>query len=276
MTTAVITTVHGRGAHLRNQRAGLSRGLLPADLHVVVAIDDPDVQTVLEGTDIPTALLTCPAAEQGALPLAQARNIGAGAALDAGAEILIFLDVDCIPGAGLVHRYQRAASRPEHANALLCGPVTYLPPPAPSGYPLDRLHELADPHPARPAPPDHQIVVGTDYALFWSLSFAVTAATWQRVGGFCELYRGYGAEDTDYAQSAAAQGVSLRWVGGAAAFHQHHPVSDPPVEHLHDILRNATVFHRRWGWWPMQGWLQAFEDLGLIRRDADGKPLATV
>jgi len=64
----------------------------------------------------------------------------------------------------------------------------------------------------------------------------------------------------------------MRWVGGADAFHQYHPVSDPPVEHIDDILRNATLFHQRWGWWPMQGWLRDFENRGLIQRGADGQP----
>lgn len=41
--------------------------------------------------------------------------------------------------------------------------------------------------------------------------------------------------------------MKLTWVGGADAYHQFHPVSDPPVEHPDDILINAGVFHRRWG-----------------------------
>jgi hypothetical protein len=44
------------------------------------------------------------------------------------------------------------------------------------------------------------------------------------------------------------------------------------VEHLHDIVANATIFHRRWGWWPMPGWLDAFAALGLIHWDPDGSP----
>ncbi|MEU3701636.1 hypothetical protein AB0E82_05040 [Streptomyces anulatus] len=83
------------------------------------------------------------------------------------------------------------------------------------------------------------------------------------MGGFCEEYEGDGGEDTDYGQRARAAGVPLTWVGGAPAFHQYHPVSDPPVAHLRDILRNAETFHRRWGWWPMTDWLHAFADRGL-------------
>ena len=120
-----------------------------------------------------------------------------------------------------------------------------------------------------------RVVTTTAYGLFWSLSFAVHADTWHRIGGFCELYRGYGGEDTDFAQCAAALGVPMCWVGGAHAFHQYHPVADPPVEYLGDIVRHCEIFHRRWGWWPMEGWLASFEADGLVHRDADGRPVPT-
>ena len=91
----------------------------------------------------------------------------------------------------------------------------------------------------------------------------MTTRTWRRLGGFCEDYTGYGGEDTDFGQTARVVGVGLAWVGGAHAYHQHHPVQDPPVDHLDDILVNATLFHRRCGWWPMRGWLDAFAAQGL-------------
>jgi GT2 family glycosyltransferase len=267
----MITTVHGREDHLRRQIAGLQRSIRPADMHVVVALDDPTVRGVVDSTGWLAVVVDCESAD-GPLPVAQGRNVGAARALDGGAELLVFLDVDCIPAAALIERYHQTAAHFAHAHALLCGPVTYLPPPGPRGYILNRLSSQINPHPARPAPAATNVIASTDYSLFWSLSFAVRAATWKHIGGFCEHYRGYGGEDTDFAQCAAAAGVTMRWVGGADAFHQYHPVSDPPIEHLDDILRNAALFHRRWGWWPMQGWLQEFENRGLIRRDANGRP----
>ena len=78
------------------------------------------------------------------------------------------------------------------------------------------------------------------------------------------------ASDTDFGQRARAAGVDLARVGGADAFHQHHAVSRPPVEHVDDILRNGCVFQDRWGWWPMEGWLGEMEALGLVRRDGVG------
>jgi hypothetical protein len=59
------------------------------------------------------------------------------------------------------------------------------------------------------------------------------------------------------------------WVGGARAYHQWHPVSDPPVEHVEDIVRNANLFHERWGWFPMEGWLTAFAERGLAVLDEE-------
>ena len=143
------------------------------------------------------------------------------------------------------------------------GPVTYLPP----GLDEDALRrpwELDDPHPARPAPAPGQEWHTEDPALFWSLSFALSADAWERSGGFCERYVGYGGEDTDFAVQALDRGVRLGWVGAARAYHQHHPVESPPVRHAAAIVRNARLFHDRWGWWPMTGWLRALADLGIV------------
>lgn len=270
MRTAVITVVHGRGDHLRRQLEGLASSTLRADLLIVVALGDPTVAALVSELKAPALVVECEAARP--LPVAMGRNVGAAAAIRNAAELLVFLDVDCIPGAELLDRYHGVAGRSEHADAILNGPVTYLPPPGPGGYVISEVRSNPDPHPARPAPRDGAVLSTTDYALFWSLSFAVKVPTWQRIGGFCERYRGYGGEDTDFAQCAAARQVPMRWVGGAHAFHQHHAVADPPVDHLDDILRNAEIFYGRWGWWPMEGWLSSFADQGLIRRDADGRP----
>lgn len=261
--TAVVTVVRGRHDHLRTQQAGLARSTAAPDLRCVVAMADPAIADVV-GPGV--AVVDCPVAGD-ALPLARARNTGAEWALRRGADLLIFLDVDCIPGRTLVGRYVEA-HRTVGVDALLGGPVTYLPP-MPGGYPLDHLDGLTRPHPARPAPPPGSVVTASDHDLFWSLSFAVSASGWRRIGGFCEDYSGYGGEDTDFGAVARARGVPLIWVGGAHAYHQHHPVSDPPVEHLADIVANARVFRRRWGRWPMPGWLDSFERSGLISRHGD-------
>ncbi|WP_093802124.1 glycosyltransferase family 2 protein [Streptomyces sp. Wb2n-11] len=260
MRLAVITLVSGRHRHLLLQQDALAAGTRQPDRYVAVTMADSAARDAIGGRRPLAQTVAVPLGAEGRLPLAAARNAGANRALADGADLLVFLDVDCVPGENLLARYAATATD----GALLCGTVAYLPPPPPEGYRLATLPTLAPPHPGRPNPEDTEIVRGGDHRLFWSLSFALTARTWHDVGGFCEEYAGYGGEDTDFAFTAAARGVDLWWVGGAPAYHQHHPVSRPPVEHLDDILRNGAVFKRRWGTWPMQGWLREFEERGLV------------
>jgi len=267
MRCALITIAHGRHAHLLRQYEALGASTVQPDDVILVAMDDRSLADLPFG-DVGPTIVDLPAGRRG-LPLAAARNAGAEAALRAGADVLIFLDVDCLPGPGLVESYLAGAADPAWAGSVLCGPVTYLPPAPEGGYDLAALDELADPHPARPAPEPGTVIRGTDPALFWSLSFAVTAQTWRAIGGFADIYEGYGAEDTDFALTAKAAGVHLAWVGGARAFHQHHPTANPPVQHLDDIVHNANIYFERWGAWPMGGWLEQFQRAGLVRWTAD-------
>lgn len=264
MRTAVVTTVHGRHDHLQRQQTALQELRRPAGLRIVVAMDDPAVANLGTGATV----VSLPPEPEG-LPLAAARNAGARRGLAEGAELVVFLDVDCLPGPGLLSRYRAAARTTGVRDTLLCGPVAYLPPPPPGGYRMDRLAEHPA-HPARPVPGPRELRPGGDHRLFWSLSFAATPEVWHRIGGFCPDYVGYGAEDTDFAMLAQQAGVGLSWVGGAEAYHQWHPTSMPPVQHLGDILRNGAIFRRRWGWWPMEGWMQQFHERGLVVRTADG------
>ncbi|MBW5422053.1 glycosyltransferase family 2 protein, partial [Streptomyces sp. BG9H] len=123
MRTAVITLAAGRHSHLILQQDGLASGTCRPDHYVVVSMADPDIPRHTAGRD-PVADVACLALIEGRLPLAAARNAGAARALAAGAELLVFLDVDCVPGPTLVQRYAEAAAE----GALLCGTVAYLPP----------------------------------------------------------------------------------------------------------------------------------------------------
>lgn len=257
---AVITlATRGRLAHLHNQAAAL-QAYAPETRQVVITMGerfDPGCGTLQEHLD----------ADPRRLPLAAARNLGAQLAMAHGHTDLIFLDVDCLPTPNLVPAYQRAIRlRP---RGLLCGPVTYLGEHT-AGAPWQELVTYRDPHPARPDPPAETLLDTRDHDLFWSLSFTCSAATWLELGGFCTEYTGYGGEDTDFGRLARAAGIDLTWVGGADAVHQWHPVDSPPWQHLDDILRNAAIFHRRWGEWPMRGWLDAFTRAGALRRTENG------
>jgi len=280
MSLAVVTVVSGRHEHLREQIRGLARSTRPPDHHVVIAMGDPRISDIVAdvvadtgtdtGTGTGTATVRYIDTVDGRLPLAHARNLGAQVAVDQGADILVFLDVDCIPGPHMLSIYERACEDSSNSTALLCGPVTYLPP-HPGRWSEEELIAHTNPHGARPSPAVGAVESGTNYDLFWSLSFAVTARTWAQLGGFFEGYTGYGGEDTDLGATARASGIGLRWVGGAHAYHQHHAVSSPPVEHVDDIVRNARLFHTRWSRWPMEGWLAEFERRGLVARTASGR-----
>ncbi|TQK20697.1 GT2 family glycosyltransferase [Microbacterium sp. SLBN-154] len=269
---AVITAwSRDREDHLLRQRAFLSR----------VSAQGVEVFRVDIGLDADPAA-TPPGVVAGhvapgphGVRVGAARNEGARIALDQGAEVLVFLDVDCLPGPELVRRYVEVLRR--HPSDIACGPVTYLASVERPGLP-DQLDGMTRPHPARPSPAAEESRSGSseEYDLFWSLSFAVTPGTWRRLGGFDEAYEGYGAEDTDFARRARASGVGLRWVGGAHAYHQWHPAGSPPWRHLDDILRNGALFSRTWGEWPMRGWIDAFVAAGAVEEHAGGFRRAAV
>lgn len=267
---SVITLVLDRSVHLVNLVAGLMRSeQQPMELVVVDmgSADDPRGAVGALEPPFPVRWVDLPVAAQdgAALPLARARNAGADAA---GGTVLLFCDVDCIPSATTVAAHQQAVRE----GALICGPVRYLERfwdaqlSAATGE-MDAeidavLSTRSAPHPDRMAPATE--VADQRYELFWSLLFATDPVTWQRIGGFDEGYVGYGGEDTDFAFRAREAGVELRWIPTGTAFHQWHRVSDPPREHLDDIVANATRFRRRWGTWPMGGWLNAFAEQRLI------------
>lgn len=260
MKVAVITTAAGRHDHLRLQLAGLAASTRGPDEHVVVSMADPAIADICASS----ATVLQVRKQDGRLPVAAARNAGATHAVANGANLLIFLDVDCVPDPGLLARYETVAG--QEPAALWSGPVAYLPPPPPAGYVLEDLPRMAAPHAGRPVPANDEMVP-LDHTLFWSLSFAIRTHTWSRIGGFYAGYSGYGGEDTDFAQLAHTQGVPHLNVGGALAYHQWHPAPDPPQQHLHDIVRNGRIFRDRWGWWPMTGWLDAFARLGHVTYD---------
>ncbi len=273
---AFVTIVHGRHDHLARLLRGLAAQTRLPDVLVAVAMDDDDVADAVRRRPVPArggAGAAPPLGRSpGRVPRGPARNLGVATAVVAGATQLVVLDVDCIPSPRLVERYVAVMDEDDTDRPLVwAGEVAYLPP-APAGrdyLDLD-LDTLADPHRSRPVLAPDEVRLADDLRLFWSLSFATTAQTWAATGGFDEAYVGYGGEDTDFGQRLAHLGGAMTWVGGARAYHQHHPTSDPPTQHLHDIVANANRFAERWGWWPMEGWLEAFARLGLARREPDG------
>ncbi|MBE7176941.1 MAG: glycosyltransferase [Mucilaginibacter polytrichastri] len=192
-----------------------------------------------------------------ALPLASARNYAAELA---SCEVLIFLDADCIPDRKLVGTYRLSAQK--HAIAL--GDVYYLNE-ADSQRPFNSaLFKNASSHPHRRL----RDMKTVPHELFWSLNFSCLKATFEDIGGFDSSFKGYGAEDTDFAFTARAKNISMVYAD-ANVYHQYHPTYHPPLQHLEAIVNNARRFFEKWGVWPMLDWLQEFESLGLIQLHND-------
>ncbi|WBO21524.1 glycosyltransferase family 2 protein [Sphingomonas abietis] len=251
---SVLTLVRNRAAHLDNLVEGLSRSDRRPDELVVIDMSDEPVTPGAQA--FPVHIERMPT--QG-LPLAAARNRAAALAHH---DRLVFLDVDCIPTAACIGRLADALER---QDALLCADVRYLGPgDASPGWTEDSLLARGRAHPVRTFPA-HGLREEPNPGLFWSLAFAIRKRRFEALGGFDERFVGYGGEDTDFGFRAAAAGLPLLFVGGAIACHQHHDSYEPPVQHVADIVRNATIFHARWGRWPMEGWLDAFAAMGLVR-----------
>ncbi len=273
---SVVTIVKDRADRLAHLCWGLAGCDPPAGELVVIDMGsaDPDAHRAAarleSGRWGPTQIchLDVRAEAGGGLPLAGARNLGVRAASN---DRVVLLDVDCIPAPDLIGAYDAAISR----GGLCNGPVRYLragwdEPTAATE--VGDLWARSDPHPVRPF--DHAgEIVDDRHELCWSLSIGLDRATFQRVGGFDDAYRGYGAEDTDFGMRCRAAGVAMRWMSVGTAFHQWHASPSPPVHHLEAIVANARRFHERWGRWPMEGWLADFVDRGLVTWSAEALAL---
>ncbi|WP_312797508.1 glycosyltransferase family 2 protein [Tianweitania sp.] len=256
MRTSVLTLVRGRRTHLINLLKSIALQTTPPD-ELVIAWMQEAPHDDLPDPECPVRHVLVPGDP---LPLAAARNRAAEAARG---DLLVFLDVDCIASPGVVGAYQKAAGEQE---GLFLGEVFYLPAKA-VGDTLDfaALDQTGAPHPAKPPIPSMGVREEPDAGELWGLSFALPRASYLDIGGMDEAFVGYGGEETDFARRLAAAGLPFFWTSGARCYHQHHPISVPPLQHFDHILRNAKLFYARHGRWCMDYWLGQFNERGLIR-----------
>ena len=256
VTNLSLVTLHkGRERQLANLLQGLRNANFGGDL--VIA----EMGAVTRLPPQPFSV-TQIAINAGDLPLASARNAGRKAAKNAN---LVFLDIDCVPAPDMIAVLSDVLAQ---RDAFVCAQVRYLKHELRDGWAEPSLLEDSVVHPDRIFPAHGSSEAGHP-GLFWSLAFGVRAKTFDRLGGFNEAFTGYGAEDTDLAFRARDAGIPILLCADAVAFHQPHESLDPPLQHFADIMRNASLFRERHGVWPMQGWLNAFEEMGLIQRSAD-------
>jgi GT2 family glycosyltransferase len=255
MTVTICTLAAGRAKHLTNMLLGLNAQSVRPD-EVVIAVMQAEPYA-LPSLDFPVRQLMVGA---GGIPLAAARNAAARAA---SGDMLIFLDVDCIPYPDFVADYVPLLA--EH-DALFMGEVLYLPSGATAdGIDIAAFERIAVKHSERAGPPVERIGDCTDYRCFWSLNFAMRRATFLATGGFDERFVGYGGEDTDFGRVVMEGGTPILWCRGARVFHQHHPHHMPPVHHVDSVIANAARFRDKWGHFTMEHWLRAFTLMGLVR-----------
>lgn len=264
MSLSVCTLVRNRNGLLRRLVEGLERSDAPPHELVVVRAGGEDPAAVLDGVRAFPVVVEALPGDDEVIPYSAARN---RAARTATGTAVCFMDADAIPGPSLVTALTGALS---DEDALCIGDILYLPPGAvDDDWSADDLRARGRRHPARPVPPAAGVAPCDRHELVWGTCFAMRRARFLDLGGFHEGFRGYAGEDTDLAVRARAAGVPLRVVAGAEVFHQHHDVWDPPLQQFRATLDNARTFRDRHGWWPMGGWLDGFERLGLVRREGD-------
>ena len=248
---SVITITHNRDEHLRNVLRGIERSSVrPAEVVIVYMNQTEQIEDTFS---VPSTVVHLD--EPTKLPLAKARNIGAAQATS---EYLIFLDVDCIPSETM---FEDLLVAPKFANALIMGSPRYLLPDSKiAGMPEKKLYDASVAHKGRAHLKSGQ---SQEYTAFWSLCFALTKTTFEKIGGFDTKFIGYGGEDTDFALAAKVADVPFV-ISDAICYHQHHAVYKPPVQHAKDIVLNSNYYFSKWHVWPMEGWLKEFVRLGII------------
>lgn len=259
---SVVTLANGRPDHLVNLVEGLKRQSLPP-VELVVAVMQPEAYDLPEA-DFPIRQMLIDGTH---LPLAAARNAAAKAA---SGELLVFLDMDCVPTPDCLETYAHFAA---DFDGLQMGEVLYLPGGANAlGWTYESFADCAVKHSDRRGPPAEGLEICEDYRCFWSLNFAMPRARFLALGGFDERYYGYGGEDTDFGKMIQEAGVLIAWIKGGLAYHQYHPHHMPPVHHLDSVVRNAQLFEEKWGFRTMDHWLYAFRMMGLVD-DTPGRPI---
>ena len=206
--------------------AGLERQVWPPELLEVVVVDDGSDPPLARPARIPLDLKVVRQQRRG-FGLARARNTGVAAAAH---DILVFLDGDVIPEAGLVSAHARWHHAVSDALTLgFCACVSV----AGIGAGAVRAHRgpLGDLFSGRPADPPwlerHMARTGDLTSRHGDLfravtgqNFGISRALFEEVGGFDKTFTRYGGEDSEFGWRAQVRGALLVPERDAFGWHQ--------------------------------------------------------
>lgn len=207
--------------------AALEGQSYPRNLFEVVVVDDGSTPPLAIGSNRPFPVRLV-RREPSGFGLAAARNAGAGAAAH---DILVFLDSDVIPAAGLL----AAHARWHHAvsDALTLGLCAYVSTarldeatirsPGEGGLPRLLANRAADPlwqqrHLVRTG--DFTSTHDDMFRAVAGGNLAIRRAFFEEVGGFDESFTRYGGEDTEFGYRIWCRGGLLVPVREAFGWHQ--------------------------------------------------------
>lgn len=270
-TIAVLTHTRARHSQLLAQVDGISVGSVPPQVHCVISMGDRELtrgRLPLE-TDRWTTIVRPVQTDRRALPIAAARNLAASLAIEAGARALVFVDDTVIPGPHTLERLGEAIAGQRQVSPPVVWRAPVLDLPALTqpemGYPLGRLHEIANRGPdAVPLVPGQQ-VVDTRWPLFRGDCFAMSVEDFEATGGFCTDYTGRGLQDADFAEVVRRQGGTVVWVGGADAYRQPTEPVEAELQARYAV-RHVETWRERWQENPQHPWLDWLRGQGLLAR----------
>nr|WP_175545970.1 glycosyltransferase family A protein [Salegentibacter echinorum] len=241
--------------HLINTLNGLARGSMLPDEIILIEMDSRKSQLEETGLEIKHKLLEVK--NKNYLPIAEARNFGV---YNSKFNKLAFLDVDCIPSESYIESLFKFNF---HDDELYMGLPKYLFSEV-ENFNQEELDAKSIIHPHRPE--HNKVKIIEDYGMFWSLTFFLTYDTFKKIGGFDNYYKGYGAEDTDFAFKARELNIGFI-LTPFTVYHQQHSFCRPPLNSMKSIVRNCNYFYKKWQIWPMANHLEEFAKRSLILWD---------
>ncbi|WP_131104731.1 hypothetical protein [Ornithinimicrobium sufpigmenti] len=271
---AVITAGYRQhDAHL-DQIGGLARSAVPPDLHVIISMGDRDLtrgRVPLHHDRWKTVVRAMPPGPQRARRV-MARDTGARMAIEAGAELLIFLDADALPSLHLVERYADALARPYgDGPRVLCGSLIDPGPRPAAGFQWSRLDQLVAEELATVGLPAGEVIPQRQVERFRAASFGITALDLGAIGGMVGPELNSNDHDLDFASRLHEAGGHLARLVGVPALRRPRSLADVTPLELDTLARAANRFEERWGTrLSAMPALMAAERAGLVHRGKDG------